>query len=437
MKKAINLITNNFGLKILAIVFAVIVWMIVVNVDDPETSKQFSVAVSVENENVITDMGKVYEVLDGSDVAVFTVTASRSVVEQLTSADFKATADMSQIEGMSLVPIEVSALKYASRVTIQKKTQNMQVSIEELKSSQFVITAEYEGVPAGGCAVGEVGVTPNVITVTGAESVVSGISKVVATINVNGMSTDITDRVVPALYDEEGRSVSAENLTFSQDAVTISATIENKKEVPVEIEIGGTPADGYAYTGAACDPETLVVQGEAAELNNLDSVVIPADAVDVSGKNDDFTETVDITPYLPAGISLVDADTAEIAVDVKIEALSNKTFSVPVENLTVEKLPDDMEFKFQTNAVQVVLTGLSHYLNAVSADDIHGTVDASAVTEGVNVLEIDIECDNENVSVNGTPMVRIEVTGQGAQNNAGSAASQDAADTQSSRRTED
>ena len=64
MKKVISLITKNFGLKILAVVFAVIFWMIVVNVDDPEMSKQFSVPVTIENENVVTDMGKVYEVLD-------------------------------------------------------------------------------------------------------------------------------------------------------------------------------------------------------------------------------------------------------------------------------------------------------------------------------------------------------------------------------------
>ena len=30
---------NNFGLKILAVLFAVVLWIVVVNIDDPSTSK--------------------------------------------------------------------------------------------------------------------------------------------------------------------------------------------------------------------------------------------------------------------------------------------------------------------------------------------------------------------------------------------------------------
>ncbi|MCI8992698.1 MAG: hypothetical protein HFG80_08285 [Eubacterium sp.] len=428
MKKVISLITKNFGLKILAVVFAVIFWMIVVNVDDPEMSKQFSVPVTIENENVVTDMGKVYEVLDG-DMAVFTVTASRSILEKLSTSDFKATADMSQIEGMSLVPIDVSALRYTSRISIQKKTQNMQVSVEDLKSSQFVITASYDGVPAGGCAVGEVSVTPNVITVKGAESVVSRISKVVATINVNGMSTDINDRVVPVLYDENGMMISADNLSFNQDKVMISATIENKKEIPIDLEVSGRPADGYAYTGAVCTPETLVVQGEATALDSLNSLLISGEALDITGARADFSKTIDITPYLPEGVTLVDNDMAEIAVTVTIEAMTSREISVPVENLMPEHLPQGMELRFPGRAVQVTVTGLKRYLDAVSPEDIKGTVDASSVTAGMNELPVKIEYENDNVTVTGTVTVRVIVSTVGEENSNGQ-------DTQDGQNTE-
>ena len=87
MKKVISLITKNFGLKILAVVFAVIFWMIVVNVDDPEMSKQFSVPVTIENENVVTDMGKVYEVLDG-DMAVFIFPGRPVNLEKIKTSHF-------------------------------------------------------------------------------------------------------------------------------------------------------------------------------------------------------------------------------------------------------------------------------------------------------------------------------------------------------------
>lgn len=417
MKRVISLITKNFGLKILAVIFAVIFWMIVVNIDDPDMSKQFSVPVTIENENVITDMGKVYEVLDGSDVAVFTVTASRSIIEKLSSSDFKATADMSQIEGMSLVPIEVSALRYTSRISIQKKTQNMQVSVEDLKSSQFVITANYDGIPAGGCAVGEVAVTPNVITIKGAESVVSRISSVVATINVNGMSTDIRDQVVPVLYDENGVMIPADNLSFNQDKVTITAKIENKKEIPIDLEVSGTPAEGYAYTGAVCTPETLVVQGDTAALSSINSLLIPGEALDITGARTDFSKTIDITQYLPEGVTLVDNDAAEVVVSVRMEAMTTREISVPIANLTLENLPEGMELDFSGRNVQVTVTGLRRYLDAVSQEDIKGTVDASSVTTGTQELPVKIEYENENVTVTGTVTVRVTVRSVEEDNN--------------------
>ena len=39
LRKLTKRITNNFGLKILAAVFAIILWMVVVNIEDPERQK--------------------------------------------------------------------------------------------------------------------------------------------------------------------------------------------------------------------------------------------------------------------------------------------------------------------------------------------------------------------------------------------------------------
>lgn len=80
-----NWFTTNMGLKILSVFFAVGLWMIVVNIDDPVTTKTFkNIPVVFENETVLSDAGLVYQVLDGSNSVSFTVRAKRSVVESLT-----------------------------------------------------------------------------------------------------------------------------------------------------------------------------------------------------------------------------------------------------------------------------------------------------------------------------------------------------------------
>ena len=68
-----NWFTTNMGLKILSVFFAVGLWMIVVNIDDPVTTKTFkNIPVVFENETVLSDAGLVYQVLDGSNSVSFT-----------------------------------------------------------------------------------------------------------------------------------------------------------------------------------------------------------------------------------------------------------------------------------------------------------------------------------------------------------------------------
>ena len=50
-------LTKNVGLKLIAIVSASLLWLLVVNLDDPTQSRNFTATVTVENEDVLTDAG--------------------------------------------------------------------------------------------------------------------------------------------------------------------------------------------------------------------------------------------------------------------------------------------------------------------------------------------------------------------------------------------
>ena len=94
MRKAL---TNNIGLKILAIIIAVIVWIAVVEINDPVTTTKFyDVPVTLRNEESVTEDGLVFTVEDNSDLVTLTVTAPRSVLSDLDTADFSIIADLSE-----------------------------------------------------------------------------------------------------------------------------------------------------------------------------------------------------------------------------------------------------------------------------------------------------------------------------------------------------
>ena len=95
--KILKTLVNNIGYKILAVVFAFILWLVVYNIDDPNKTVRFTTNVTVENESAVTDMNKCYEVLNGTNTVTFSVTAKRSVINKLEDTDFTATADMNRM----------------------------------------------------------------------------------------------------------------------------------------------------------------------------------------------------------------------------------------------------------------------------------------------------------------------------------------------------
>ena len=76
-----NLLTNNIGLKILSVISAILLWIIVVNIDNPVISRVYSgIPVEIINSSAITSEGKTFEVADDSDVITVVISAERSII---------------------------------------------------------------------------------------------------------------------------------------------------------------------------------------------------------------------------------------------------------------------------------------------------------------------------------------------------------------------
>lgn len=400
LKKLGKKLTNNLGLKILAALFAFILWVVVINVDEPVRTVPYTASVKTENEDYITSNGKYFELLDGNNTVTFNVSAKRTYQEKLTNADFTAVADMEKIEyvddsGIYRVPVTVSCSKFSSnQVTISSKQLYIEVAMEDRGTVQKRITATTTGNVADGCAVGEVAiVTTNLLKISGPSSVTSRIDTVEATINVEGMNSDITDTVVPVLYDVDGNVIDTTKLKMSLNTVTVSAQILKTKDVPVEFATTGNVAKDYMIKGIEYSPRTVRLKGEAAVLNTVNKVSVPAEVLDVTGAVADVATTVDISSYLPDGISLVLASDAKVEVKVKIEAMVKKSFEIPVSALTVENLPETEKINFLLEDLTVEIAGAESDMKKLSAEDIKGTVDVSGLEEGEHKVVVTLLLD--------------------------------------------
>lgn len=399
LKKILKKLTNNLGFKFLAVLFAFAMWLVVYNIDDPSSSKNFTATVTIQNAQSVSDMNKCYEVIDGTGTVSFRVTAKRSILEKLDYSDFTAIADMSLMNvsddgAEGSVPIAISANNYTSSVKVSGLTKYLKVSLEDLQEKQFVITADTKGKVADGFTLGDVSVSnPNVIKVSGPASVVGQISKVVATIDVSGMSVDISDNVVPVFYDEDDKTVDTTKLTLSSNTVTVSAKILSTKEVPIHFNTSGTPADTYSVVEITSDPETVQIKGSSSVLNPISSLEIPEEVLNVDGANKDITTSIDISEYLPDGVSLTKNSQATVSVTIRIEPYTTQNYNIPVSNISVNGLDDNYNLAFGQTTVNAAVSGMSSDLSSLNANSIKGSIDVSSLGEGTHTVDVTLTLD--------------------------------------------
>lgn len=424
--KILKTLVNNIGYKILAVVFAFILWLVVYNIDDPNKTVRFTTNVTVENESAVTDMNKCYEVLNGTNTVTFSVTAKRSVINKLEDTDFTATADMNRMivdsdNKTARVPIEVTSRRSNSSLKYNGKNQYMEISLDDLVSRRFMITADTTGQVADGYALGEVTVTnPNVLNVTGPATIVDQIDSVVATIDVEGMSMNLSDNVLPVFYDAEGNEIDTTRLKYNNTTVTISAKILRVKEIPLAFSTTGSPSGDYRVVEITSDPANIQIKGSAAVLNPIMALPIPAEVLNVSGASDDLTTTIDITEYLPDGVELVDVAEATVTVTVRIEAYQSKSYTISTNDITVNGLGSDYELDFKADSATVTVSGLQNNLNRLNASDLAASIDVSGLEEGLHQVNLEVKLDEDNYAVR-TVSVEVEITskssGNGTDNN--------------------
>ena len=412
--KILKTLTKNLGFKILAVVFAFILWLVVYNTDDPTVTVSYTTNVTVENASAVTEMNKCYEVLNGTNTVTFAVTAKRSVLNKLEDTDFTAVADMNRMivneEGDEAnVPIEITSKRSNSSLKYNGKNKYLEVSLEDLMKRRFIITADTSGKVADGYALGEVTVTnPNVLNVSGPASIVNKIDSVVATIDVEGMSMNLSDNVIPAHYDADGQEIDTTKLKLSNTTVTISAKILSVKEIPLVFSTTGVPYGDYRVVEISSKPETVKVKGSSTILNPLSSLTIPGDVLNVSRAREDITTTIDISEYLPDGVELVNASDATVTVTVRIEAYESKKFNLNTSQITVDGLDTNYDLSFEQSTVAVTVSGLKDNLNVLTVSQLSASIDVTDLGVGTHQVNLELSLDEDNYAYQ-TITVTVEI----------------------------
>lgn len=408
-------LTHNLGLKIISALFAIVLWLIVVNIIDPVETKTFNnIQVTVENESVIEEQGKVYDITDNSDTISVTVKGRRSALETLKASDFLAIADMKEMIVIDTVPIEVSVTKYNDRIEeIIPKTKTLKISIEDSATKQFAINTNITGAPGDGFAVGDISCNPSVLKVTGAASVVNNISKVAVTVDVDGMTNTINTTATPKFYDSDGRVIESTSLEYKTEDIEVSIDMLKTKEIELSFGIKGTPADDYEYVGIVCSPGKITIAGEEEDLAAVDTINIADNEVDVSGASANVQQAIDITSYIPGTVRLVNSSDASVLVTAIIEKLKTQNIEITMDSIALQNLSSKFSANYaNADNVLVAVKGLTEVVSQLNASNVTASVDLSKIREaGTETLPVNIILsDGINAEVVGEVTIGVVIT---------------------------
>ena len=342
-------LTDNLFLKLISLGVAVLIWLVVMNINDAEKSRSFSKSVKLINTEVITENGKVFRVVEGTDYVNVRVRARKSIVDSLESEDFILTADMRKDLQLndSMVGISVECknknINVAEDVTLSRR--NVEVSIEDSATEQFQVHVRKQGDENEGLVVGSLIPEQTIIKITGPVSLVQRIKVVEAMVDVTGIPATTVRNCELRIYDSAGGEIDNTYLNYvgKTDGIAVTISLLNTKTVPLKFSYSGTPAENYVVKDISYKPETIEIAGTESVLASILRWEIPEEAVNVDGIDEELQLVVDLRDYLPSGIILKNEEESSALVIVEVEYVEPETETEEEDGDDEGSRPSDSE----------------------------------------------------------------------------------------------
>ncbi len=336
-------LTNNIGLKLLSLMVATLLWLVVVNSQDPLETRTFSnIPVTIINEDSLIAKDKIPEVIEGDRITVV-VEARRKICDMLTDSDIAAVADFSKISLTDAVPIEVSVKGYSDTEVeiIRGMNQVMTLRLEDSITKDFRVKIATSGETAEGYVIGDMVASPNMITLTGSSTQISKIKEVVLMVDIEGISKEFQATGMPLIYDMNGDVVNSSKVTMSAESVMVTVPVLKTRIVKINVNTIGEPFGGYEVTDISYQPKSVTIAGTPSDLVMLGSSLQAY--CDVTDCTEDLEENIDITGlWSPELESLRLVDDEKLAVTITISEYEEKVMELTGQSIIMYDLREDL-----------------------------------------------------------------------------------------------
>ena len=404
--------TDNIMLKIVSLVFAIVIWIAVVNVNDPmKTDTIRYIPVAVVNDNLITENNQTYNI-NGRMYVDVTVNGRRSVVTGLKTTDFVATVSMDEISVANTVPVKVEVAKSLEKyvTVVGQSVSNLSVEIENIETKSFEIEAQTSGDVSEGFRIKDVKLGRKNVKVTATTAKLNKIDRVVAEVDLTDVSEDYSDKYRIKLYDKEGNRIKtgeSAGVELSANQVKVTVELDKLKTIPVNFDLEGTPESGYDITQAVVNPSEVTIAGARDVVNGIDAIVLDGDIVNIDGITENRETEFSLYDYITSEVEIVGGGKATLS--IFLEGDVYKEFTIKESDIEIINVPDDYKVSLVADQVSIPLYGKQQYIDSVDISALNPVIDFSKVDLSENsvsgVLEVTLP---ENVNIQRDIYVKLK-----------------------------
>ncbi len=409
-----KLFYNNKFVLVFSLVTSFIIWIAISSNDSkghPVTISDIPIAIDL-SESATQDGLKIFSGQDTT--ASVQVRGNRLIVGQLNKNDIKITAQQAATTIMSPgnYTLELTAKKnsmlndYEFVSTVQPAF--ITVTVDRYREAEFNIEPNINFTANSEYFVGSTVLSTTNVRISGPESEVSKIKKVVAEGTIaEELQDSKTIKANLVFYDAYGEPISGEAISSTVSEVDATIPVLVRKNLPVEVDFTNKPEDlKISNNMITIKPNTLEIAGPKSAMEELESVHLsPIDFNSINLENNSFELAVN----LPKGCrSLNNLYT----VNVELNMNSFKEKNLWVTQFSLVNAPEGKETNIYTDGIMVRCVGPASRITNLKANNISGIIDMEGKESTTGYLEIPVKLniDSKEIWVYGSYSVNVGIT---------------------------
>lgn len=283
-------LSNNTKLKLISLLSAIVLWMYVMAVVDPEETKLFEdIPVSITNLNDLSDKDLVIYPDTEVTTSVY-VTGKLSTIQKMSKEDISVYGQINNpIEGKNEIYLKVTP---AQRVTYEFKNSIAIVNLEKIITENKKIEVEVTGNIKQDIDTINLENNNEEVEVSGPRSLVEKVEKIEAILNSNKQTDDFDISLDLKPVDKKGNIVSGVELKTS--SLNAKVTLLKEKTVPIKVNIEGENTENYKLS-----QDTVYIKGKRELVDKIEYISTQPINLSSIPKN----TTMDISLIIPNGIT--------------------------------------------------------------------------------------------------------------------------------------